>query len=128
MTRNVVIDATALQPFTGGVLRGRDQVKAGFRQAGAGAKTVHRITNFLLLEEEKGNQAKTSSYVDHWHYVKGALGDKTKTWRIQYRSGNTWVKQGGEWKLQYNQLYDLAYGAERPFYRYRCDVEVWRLA
>ena len=43
MTRDVVIDATALQPFTGGVLRGRDQVKARFRQAGAGAKTVHRV-------------------------------------------------------------------------------------
>ena len=54
--------------------------------------------------------------VDYGHYVKGALGDKTKTWRIQYRSENTWVKQGGEWKLQYNKLYDLAYGAERPFY------------
>ena len=43
MTQNVVIDATALQPFTGGVLRGREQVKARFRQAGAGAKTVHRV-------------------------------------------------------------------------------------
>jgi len=43
MARDVVIDATALQPFTGGVLRGRDQVKARFRQAGAGAKTVHRV-------------------------------------------------------------------------------------
>ena len=43
MTRDVVIDATALQPFTGGVLRGRDQVKARFRQSGSGAKTVHRV-------------------------------------------------------------------------------------
>ena len=43
MTRDVIINATALQPFTGGVLRGRDQVKARFRQAGAGAKTVHRV-------------------------------------------------------------------------------------
>ena len=59
---------------------------------------------------------KLNFSVDHWHYVKGALSDKTKTWRIQYRSENTWVKHGGEWKLQYNKLYDLAYGAERPFY------------
>ena len=43
MTRDVIIDATALQPFTGGVLRGREPVKARFRQAGAGAKTVHRV-------------------------------------------------------------------------------------
>jgi len=43
MAQDVVIDATALQPFTGGVLRGREQVKARFRQAGAGAKTVHRV-------------------------------------------------------------------------------------
>jgi hypothetical protein len=53
--------------------------------------------------------------IDHWRYVKNALGDKTKTWRIQYRCDDTWVKQGRDWKLQYSKIYDLAYGAERPY-------------
>lgn len=61
LTHDVVLDATELQPLTGGVTNGFDETVATFKRSGDGAKTAHRITNILLLDEITPEKARVSS-------------------------------------------------------------------
>ncbi|KAM0720854.1 hypothetical protein Q7P37_003139 [Cladosporium fusiforme] len=116
LTQDVVLDATDLQPVTGGETNGFDETVSVFKLSGAGAKTAHRITNVLLLDEITPKKARVSSYIAYSHWVEDALDDSTKTWRIYYRCDDIWVLEDSIWKLQYSKVYNMGYGAEAPYY------------
>lgn len=61
LARDVVLDATDLLPLTGGVANGFDETVSTFKRSGAGAKTAHRITNVLLLDEITPKKSRVSS-------------------------------------------------------------------
>lgn len=61
LANDVVLDATDLLPLTGGVAKGFDEVVSTFKRSGAGAKTAHRITNVLLLDEITPGKSRVNS-------------------------------------------------------------------
>jgi hypothetical protein len=61
LTQDVVFDATGLLPFTGGITHGFNETVSVFKRGGAGAKTAHRVTNVLLLEEMSSKKVRLSS-------------------------------------------------------------------
>lgn len=61
LAQDVVLDATDLLPVTGGETNGFDETVAVFKLSGAEAKTAHRITNVLLLEEITSKKARVNS-------------------------------------------------------------------
>jgi hypothetical protein len=61
LTQDVVFDATGLLPFTGGITHGFNETVSIFKRGGTGAKTAHRVTNVLLLEEISSKKVRLSS-------------------------------------------------------------------
>jgi hypothetical protein len=61
LTQDVIFDATGLLPFTGGITLGFNETVAIFKRGGVGARTAHRVTNVLLLEEISSKKARMSS-------------------------------------------------------------------
>lgn len=61
LAQDVVLDVTDLLPLIGGETNGFDETVNVFKRSGAGAKTAHRITNVLLLEETEERKARVSS-------------------------------------------------------------------
>jgi hypothetical protein len=61
LTQDVVFDAIGLLPFTGGVTHGFNETVSVFKRGGAGAKTAHRVTNVLILEEMSSKKVRMSS-------------------------------------------------------------------